>query len=143
MPQHALLQPVVSLKTHTSHWRSKTSMPLLHDLTHALPQAIVSHEEHDTVYVKDYACRSFSVATLRAMIEVVLENMPAGRLPSKVQFAVHESLQSPQVPCRTCLRVGSLSQYSLLYMKPRNYPQSPHRMPAVLSRYQLQDTFRL
>ena len=75
----------------------RTSMPLLHDLIHALLQAIVSHEEHDTVYVKDYACRSFSVATLRAMIEVVLENMPAGRLPSKEQFAVHEASQLPSV----------------------------------------------
>ena len=100
-------------------------MPLLHDLIHALLQAIVSHEEHDTVYVKDYACRSFSVATLRAMIEVVLENMPAGRLPSKEQFTVHESLQSPQVPCRTCLRAGSPLKYSMLWVNPCNHPKSP------------------
>ena len=52
----------------------------------------MSHGEHDTVYVKDYACRSFSVATLRAMIEVVLENMPAGWFPSNVQFAVSRVL---------------------------------------------------
>lgn len=46
-----------------------------------LLQAIVSHAEHDTVYAKDWACRSFSYATLRTMIEVVLENMPAGERP--------------------------------------------------------------
>ena len=38
----------------------------------------MSHDEHDTVYAKDLACRSFSYATLRAMIEIVLENLPAG-----------------------------------------------------------------
>ena len=43
-------------------------------------QAIVSHEEHDTVYARDLACRSFSYATLRAMVEIVLENLPAGGL---------------------------------------------------------------
>ena len=41
----------------------------------------MSHAEHDTVYAKDWACRSFSYATLRTMIEVVLENMPAGERP--------------------------------------------------------------
>ena len=41
----------------------------------------MSHAEHDTVYAKDWACRSFSYATLRTMIEVVLENMPAGECP--------------------------------------------------------------
>ena len=41
-------------------------------------QAIVSHPEHDTVYVTDPACRSFSHATLKMFIEIVLENMPTG-----------------------------------------------------------------
>lgn len=43
-------------------------------------QAIVSHDEHDTVYAKDLACRSFSYATLRTMVEIVLENLPAGAM---------------------------------------------------------------
>ena len=38
----------------------------------------MSHEEHDTVYAKDLACRSFSFSTLRTMVEIVLENLPAG-----------------------------------------------------------------
>ena len=42
----------------------------------------MSHEEHDTVYAKDLACRSFSYATLRAMAEIILENLPAGGSPS-------------------------------------------------------------
>ncbi|CAL8464659.1 g4194 [Coccomyxa elongata] len=41
-------------------------------------QAIVAHEEHDTVYVKDPACRSFSYDTLKLFVEIILENMPAG-----------------------------------------------------------------
>ena len=53
----------------------------LRAIVSCLLQAIVSHAEHDTVYVMDWACRSFSYSTLRTMIEVVLENMPAGKRP--------------------------------------------------------------
>ena len=45
-------------------------------------QAIVSHPEHDVVYVKDPACRSFSYKTLQTFIQIVVENMPAGAAPS-------------------------------------------------------------
>ena len=41
-------------------------------------QAIVSHPEHDTVYVKDPACRSFSHVTLQTFIQIILDNMPTG-----------------------------------------------------------------
>jgi hypothetical protein len=44
-------------------------------------QAIVSHVEHDTVYVTDPACRSFSKNTLKNFIQIVVENMPAGAWP--------------------------------------------------------------
>ncbi len=44
----------------------------------ACVKAIVAHEEHDTVYVKDPACRSFSYDTLKLFTEIILENMPAG-----------------------------------------------------------------
>ena len=43
-------------------------------------QAIVAHPEHDTVYVKDPACRSFSYDTLKLFIEIILENMPTGEI---------------------------------------------------------------
>lgn len=48
------------------------------DASSACVKAIVAHEEHDTVYVKDPACRSFSYDTLKLFIEIILENMPAG-----------------------------------------------------------------
>ncbi|KAK9904717.1 hypothetical protein WJX75_001194 [Coccomyxa subellipsoidea] len=41
-------------------------------------QAIVAHSEHDMVYVKDPACRSFSYDTLKLFTEIILENMPTG-----------------------------------------------------------------
>ena len=52
------------------------------DATVACLKAIVAHEEHDTVYVKDPACRSFSHDTLKLFVEIILENMPAGAAPS-------------------------------------------------------------
>ena len=60
----------------------------------------MSHEEHDTVYAKDLACRSFSYATLRAMVEIVLENLPAGgfqlyKTPASLQFCLSIVLLFP------------------------------------------------
>ena len=57
-----------------------SAWPGHHMIVWGLVQAIVSHSEHDTVYVKDLACRSFSYATLRLMCDIILENMPAGEI---------------------------------------------------------------
>ena len=60
------------------------------------------------MYVMDWACRSFSYATLRTMIEVVLENMPAGEracdaLHSPVTAILRTSCRSATI--RTILRL--------------------------------------
>ena len=63
-------------------------------------QAIVSHSEHDTVYVKDLACRSFSYATLRLMCDIILENMPAGEslLRPALEISKHELIWCSALP---------------------------------------------
>jgi hypothetical protein len=41
-------------------------------------RVIVSHPEHDSIYVNDLACRSFGRETLRSLCNLMLENLPAG-----------------------------------------------------------------
>lgn len=67
------LVPQLSLQLTLVHIDSYFSVLMFSRL-----QAIVAHLEHDTVYVKDPACRSFSLDTLKLFIEIILENMPTG-----------------------------------------------------------------
>jgi len=41
-------------------------------------RVIVSHPEHESIYVNDLACRSFGRETLRGMCNLMLENLPTG-----------------------------------------------------------------
>ena len=52
-------------------------------------RVIVSHPEHESIYVNDLACRSFGRETLRGMCNLMLENLPTGAASSSYTSFCH------------------------------------------------------
>ena len=49
---------------------------------------IVSHPEHESIYVNDIACRSFGRETLRSVCNLMLDNLPTGALSRLIKTGV-------------------------------------------------------
>ncbi len=56
-------------------------------------RVIVSHPEHDSIYVNDLACRSFGRETLRSLCNLMLENLPAGAPRPTPPYNLHHRPQ--------------------------------------------------
>ena len=81
-------------------------------------QAIVAHSEHDMVYVKDPACRSFSYDTLKLFTEIILENMPTGEPFCLTPFCLPLCMQPWKIlNSLTALYLHSMKRW----MKPCQY----------------------
>ena len=76
-------------------------------------QAIVAHSEHDMVYVKDPACRSFSYDTLKLFTEIILENMPTGEPFCLTPFCLPLCMQPwKTLECLTALYLHLMKQWT-------------------------------